>query len=170
MRTDGIVNDREPNEVHNGPRDFEQAVDMIRFIREKFGDFFTIAVAGYPNGHPESGSYVDDLFYLKAKIKAGADFVITQLFFDPQTFIRYESDCRQLGITVPILPGIMPIQSYKSLNQIIRLSQLPVPPEIEATVEKIRTNDEAIRKYGIDLGVRICRGLFDAGVATGMYA
>lgn len=153
----------------SGRRDFEQAIDMIRFVREHYGQYFTIAVSGYPNGHPESRSYVDDLFYLKAKVKAGADFVITQLFFEAETFIRFKRDCRQIGIEVPILPGIMPIQSYESLRHILRLSQLPVPEKIAATVEQMRNNDADIRKYGIKLTVEICTALFEANATTGVH-
>lgn len=161
--------DIDPKDTHIGPRDFEQAIDMIRFVREHYGDHFTIVVSGYPNGHPESLSYVDDLFYLKAKVKAGADFVITQLFFEAETFIRFKHDCRQIGINVPILPGIMPIQSYESLRHILRLSQLPVPQQIAEHVEKMRNNDADIRNYGVRLTVDICRRLFEAKATTGIH-
>ncbi len=66
--------------------------------------------SGYPQGHPDSTSYEDDLGYLKEKVDCGADFIITQLFFQPETFIKFESDCRAVGITCPIIPGIFPIQ------------------------------------------------------------
>lgn len=65
---------------------------------------------GYPQGHPDSSSYEDDLGYLKEKVDCGADFIITQLFFQAETFIKFESDCRAAGITCPIIPGIFPIQ------------------------------------------------------------
>lgn len=67
-------------------------------------------VSGYPMGHPEGHSYEADLEHLKVKVDAGADFIITQLFFDAQTFVKFVKDCRAIGITCPILPGILPIQ------------------------------------------------------------
>lgn len=83
---------------------------MIRWIREEYGDYFTVAASGYPLGHPEAPSYAADIRYLKDKVDAGAQFVITQLFFEPEVFEQFVRDCREAGITVPIIPGIMPIQ------------------------------------------------------------
>lgn len=83
---------------------------MIRWIREEYGDYFTIATSGYPLGHPEAPSYMADISYLKEKVDAGAQFIITQLFFEPEVFEKFVQDCRDAGITVPIIPGIMPIQ------------------------------------------------------------
>ena len=69
-----------------------------------------ILILGYPKGHPDCTSYEEDLLYLKQKVDAGADFVISQLFFEADDFLKFLRDCRELGITVPIIPGIMPIQ------------------------------------------------------------
>ena len=75
-------------------------------------DLFTscIICLGYPNGHPDCETYEEDLQHLKEKVDAGADFIITQLFFDPQTFLDFLNDCRKIGIECPIMPGILPIQ------------------------------------------------------------
>lgn len=73
---------------------------------------------GYPQGHPDSQSYKDDLIYLKEKVDCGADFIITQLFFQPETFLKFESDCRAIGIKCPIIPGIFPIQVEQRLLKI----------------------------------------------------
>lgn len=94
------------------PNGFNYAVDLVRFIKEEYGDFFCIGVAGYPEVHLEATSREDDIRYLKEKVDAGADFVITQLFFDNQIFYDWVRDCRLAGITCELLPGIMPILGY----------------------------------------------------------
>ena len=106
------------------------ATDLVKHIRDEWGSEFTVCVAGYPQGHPDAKSYEDDLLRLKEKVDAGADYIITQLFFKASTFKRFVDDCRAVGIECPILPGVMPIQSHESLRHIVKLSQLEVPPEI----------------------------------------
>ena len=76
---------------------FNYGTDLVNHIKENFADEFTICVAGYPNGHPDAKSYQEDLQHLKEKVHAGADFIITQLFFDASTFIKFVDDCRALG-------------------------------------------------------------------------
>lgn len=97
--------------------DLEYSGDLVRLIRQEFGDYFGICVAGYPRGHPDCSSYEDDLRYLKEKIDAGADFIITQLFFSAGDFLEFVRDCRKIGITCPILPGIFPIQVRHTVTQ-----------------------------------------------------
>ena len=148
---------------------FNYATDLVRFIRDTYGDYFVICVAGYPHGHPDSTNYQEDLLHLKAKVDAGADFIITQLFFRPEKFFQYLTDCRNLGITCPIIPGILPIQSYDSLRHICKLSKLEVPEDIVNTLEKIKDNDEAIRIFGIESAVKLCKDLLDSGLVHGVH-
>ncbi len=148
---------------------FNYATDLVRFIREIYGDYFVICVSGYPHGHPDCKSYQEDLIHLKEKVDAGSDFIITQLFFKAETFIKYVNDCRAIGIMCPILPGILPIQSYDSLRHIIKLSKLEVPQDIITTLEQIKDNDEAIRKYGIDMCVNLCKVLIHENIAHGLH-
>lgn len=84
---------------------FRRAADLVRFIREEHGDYFCIAVAGYPEGHPLSLDPHMDVHYLKEKIDAGADFVLTQFFYDPALFLEFQDSCRAIGISCPIVPG-----------------------------------------------------------------
>jgi len=149
--------------------DFRYASDLVRFIREHFGDYFVICVAGYPQGHPDSPSYEEDLSYLKEKIDCGADFIITQLFFQAETFLKFESDCRACGITCPIIPGILPIQGFASLRNIVRLAKLDVPKDILACIEPIKENDEAIRNFGVHWCLDLCRKLLDSGKVYGLH-
>ncbi|CAF1098843.1 unnamed protein product [Adineta ricciae] len=149
--------------------DFRYGLDLVKFIRQHFEDYFVICVAGYPQGHPDSTSYEEDLGYLKEKVDCGADFVITQLFFQAETFIKFESDCRAIGITCPIIPGIFPIQGYASLRNIVRLAKLDVPKEILACIEPIKDNDEAIRHFGVQTCLDLCRDLLESGKVHGLH-
>lgn len=148
---------------------FNYAMDLVKHIRHEFDDYFDVCVAGYPKGHPEAESYEADLRHLKEKVDAGADFIITQLFFRSETFLQFLKDCRAIGITCPILPGIFPIQGYGSLRQLVKLSKLEVPQEIKDVIEPIKDNDAAIRNYGIDLAVSMCRELLDSGLVHGLH-
>ena len=146
------------------------AADLVRQIREEYGpDKFTICVAGYPQGHPDAQSYEQDLIRLKEKVDAGADFIITQLFFKASTFKRFVDDCRAVGITCPILPGVMPIQSHESLRHIVKLSRLEVPPEISKVIMPLKGKDEAIRNYGVHMAVEMIKDLFNSGYAPGVH-
>jgi methylenetetrahydrofolate reductase (NADPH) len=109
------------------------------------------------------------LRHLKEKCDAGADFIITQLFFNAEVFIKFYNDCRALDIQVPIIPGILTIQSYDSLRHICKLSKLEIPKEIIEEMEKIKGNDEAIRDYGIKNCVKLCQDLFDSGLVHGLH-
>ncbi|XP_064423771.1 methylenetetrahydrofolate reductase isoform X2 [Latimeria chalumnae] len=148
---------------------FNFASDLVKHIRSEFDDYFDICVAGYPTGHPEAASYEEDLKHLKEKVDAGADFVVTQLFFRPETFLKFVKDCRNIGITCPVLPGIFPIQGYHSLRQLAKLSKLQVPQEIVDVIEPIKDNDAAIRNYGIELAVEMCKVLLESGMVPGLH-
>ncbi|XP_043854162.1 methylenetetrahydrofolate reductase isoform X2 [Dromiciops gliroides] len=148
---------------------FSHAVDLVKHIRSEFGDYFDIGVAGYPTGHPEAANFEEDLQYLKEKVSAGADFIITQLFFRVDTFLNFVKACAAIGITCPILPGIFPIQGYHSLRQLVKLSKLEVPQEIKDVIEPIKDNDAAIRNYGIELAVAMCQELLAIGSVPGLH-
>lgn len=143
--------------------------DMVTHIRQEFGNTFTICVAGYPNGHPDCATYEEDIQHLKEKVDAGADFIITQLFFENKTFFKFLKDCRDIGITIPIIPGIMPIQGYASLRHLVKLSRLEVPQWIVDAIEPIKDDDEAIRKYSVKLGIEMARELLESGEVPGLH-
>ncbi len=145
------------------------ASDLVQLITDNFKGDFTVVVAGYPSGHPEAASYEDDLINLKKKVDAGADYIITQLFFKASTFKRFVDDCRAVGIECPIIPGVMPIQSYDSLRHIVKLSKLEIPEEITNVVVPLKGNDDAIRKYGIHQAVEMIGDLFHTGYAPGVH-
>ncbi|GBG83501.1 hypothetical protein CBR_g37215 [Chara braunii] len=153
---------------------FRCALDLVRHIRAKHGDYFGITVAGYPEAHPEkiadpsagatAEAYHEDLLYLKSKVDAGAEVIVTQLFYDVERFLKFYSDCREIGIDVPIVPGIMPISNYNGFKRMTTFCKTAVPAEISAALEDIKDNDEAIRSYGINLATEMCKRILAAGV------
>ncbi|XP_024943205.1 methylenetetrahydrofolate reductase isoform X3 [Cephus cinctus] len=153
--------------LENG--DFLYAIDLVKFIRSKFGSKFSICVAGYPQMHPNSPTKELDLFYLKEKVNAGANFIITQLFFDAKVFIDFVKDCRRFKILVPIIPGIYPIPNFKSLIRMTNMCKLEIPKKVLDILEPIQDNDEAVAKFGIDLVTNMIKEIFDSNVANGFH-
>nr|XP_027095856.1 methylenetetrahydrofolate reductase 2-like [Coffea arabica] len=154
---------------------FACALDLVKHIRAKYGDYFGITVAGYPEAHPDvipaNGiasleAYQSDLAYLKRKVDAGADLIITQLFYDTDSFLKFVNDCRQIGITCPIVPGIMPINNYRGFLRMTGFCKTKIPPEITAALEPIKDNEEAVRNYGIHLGTEMCKRILASGIKT----
>lgn len=143
---------------------FCYAVDLIRFIKKEFGDYFGICAAGYPTGHPDCESLEEDILYLKDKVDAGADFIITQLFFNTETFVDFHQRCRAVGINCPIVPGILPIQGYASLRHLVKLSKLRPPQDIIDKIETMKEDDKAVQQFGIELASRMCKELVEFGV------
>ncbi|CAI5458920.1 unnamed protein product [Closterium sp. Yama58-4] len=154
---------------------FSCALDLVKHIRAKYGDYFGITVAGYPEAHPDAISgpdgatpeeYQKDLEYLKAKMDAGADLIVTQLFYDVDIFLKFVSDCRAMGVSEPIIPGIMPITTYNGFKKMTAFCKTKVPQSILDALEPIKDNEEAVRAYGIHLGTEMCRRILDAGIST----
>jgi len=143
---------------------FQYAEDLIKYVREKYGDYFCICVAGYPGTHVESKSKEEDLFYLKRKIDAGADFIITQLFYDANEFLNFVSDCSKFGINCPILPGILPIQNYTSFKKLANLIKIKIPEELLEKLESVKGDDEKVKQYGIENCVEMCQKIIDNGI------
>ncbi len=137
--------------------DFPRAIDLVRFIRKLHGDYFCIAVAGHPEGHSSSVSPEEELVHLKEKLDAGADLVVTQLFYDTELFLEFVRRCRAAGISCPIIPGIMPIQSYTSFVKMTEFCQISVPDEIWKELELIKGNDEAVKDFGCQIAAKVCR-------------
>ncbi|KAF9096582.1 hypothetical protein BGX29_004351 [Mortierella sp. GBA35] len=145
---------------------FVHAIDLVRYIRQEYGDYFCIGVAGYPEGHMDSTDLTSDqeIGYLKEKIDAGADFVLTQLFYDVDGFLAWEKQCRALGITCPIIPGIMPIQSYNGFRRITNLAKIRVPSTVAAALEPIQSDDQKVKDYGVEFAAKTIERLLSAGV------
>lgn len=143
----------------------QNAIDLVRLIKREHGDYFGVAVAGFPDGHPQSAGNADaDITYLKEKVDAGADFVLTNYFYEPTVFISYLAKCRAAGITCPIIPGMMPIQSYSSFSRMTRYSGARVPDSVWDELNPIRDDDAAVKAYGVRLCSEMCKTLIEAGV------
>ncbi|HEY1371347.1 MAG TPA: methylenetetrahydrofolate reductase [NAD(P)H] [Candidatus Binatia bacterium] len=136
----------------------------IELVQEALAHGFSIAVAGFPEVHPRSKSRDEDLRYLKEKVDAGADVIITQLFFDNDHFYRFADDLRDLGVKVPIVPGMLPILSTTQVRRFTALCGAKIPAHLEERLARVDGDDEAATKLGIDYATEQCRGLLDAGV------
>lgn len=146
-----------------------RAIDLVKLIREVHGDYFCIAVAGHPEGHPASTTREDELRHLKEKIDAGADFILSQLFYDASKFLNFVKECRQHGINVPIIPGIMPIQSYRTFQRMTKYCQIEVPEELWQRLEPVKTNDDAVKEIGCAVAVEMCQRILREGDGGGLH-
>ena len=142
---------------------FEFSWQLVEFLREL--NEFSIGTAGFPEGHIacKEGKHVD-WKHLKTKIDHGADFVITQLFFDNQDFFEFRAFLDQLGVTVPICPGILPIVSGPQLKRFSALCGAKVPKQLDETLTKLGDNEAAVTAFGVDYATRQCEDLINAGV------
>lgn len=127
--------------------DYRYAVELIRELKEEHD--FCIGAACYPEVHPESACQKDDIKYLKEKVEAGVDFLTTQMIFDNNLFFNFLYKIREAGITVPVLPGIMPITNANQVERSIKLSGAFMPQRFKAIVDKFGGNPAAMRQAGI---------------------
>ncbi|OZI08264.1 methylenetetrahydrofolate reductase [NAD(P)H] [Siphonobacter sp. BAB-5385] len=146
----------------------EQVVDMNhgRLLHEETEaqpTNFCIGVAGYPEKHFEAPNHSNDLRYLKKKVDLGAEYIVTQMFFDNQKYFDFVKRCRKEGITVPIIPGLKPISTKKQLTVLPRIFHLDFPEELVHAVEACKS-DKEVREVGIEFGIQQCKELLDFGV------
>lgn len=143
---------------------FEYASDLVKYIKEKHGDEFCIAVAGYPETHLEAESAEADIKHLKTKVDAGADLVITQLFYDTDLYLDYVKRANEAGVSVPIIPGIMPIQNYNGFKRMTSLCKTSVPQAITDAIDPIGEDEMKVKEFGVEHCAEMCQKLMDAGV------
>jgi len=144
------------------PDGFHYAVELVREAKTLGG--FSIAVAGFPEVHPRAESRASDLRFLKEKVDAGAVAVITQLFFDNEDFYRFAEDLRNLGVTVPIVPGILPVLSAPQVRRFTTLCCSKIPPRLESELAKVENDDDAAVEVGIEYATEQCEDLIQYGV------
>ena len=144
------------------PDGFHHAVELVREARAVGA--FSIAVAGFPEVHPRAVSRESDLQFLKEKVDAGAAAVITQLFFDNDDYYRFVDDLRKLGVTVPIVPGVLPILSVSQIRRFTELCCAKIPAKLERELAKVESDDGAAVEIGIDYASHQCEALIKYGV------
>jgi methylenetetrahydrofolate reductase (NADPH) len=142
-------------------RDMNNGI-LLHAETESYPTDFCIGVAGYPEKHLDAVSFDSDFSYLKNKIALGADYIVTQMFFDNTKYFSFVDRCREEGITVPIIPGLKPLATRKQLSVLPRIFHLDIPAELVTEVEKCATDIE-VRQVGVEWGVKQCRELMAYG-------
>ncbi len=146
---------------------FRYASELIAFLKGE-GYPFCIGAACYPEGHPEAGGRDADLRNLKIKVEAGAEFLITQLFFDNADYFVFVKEARRIGIGLPILPGIMPITNYRQIRRFTQMCGATIPGPLAAELEMVKDDLEAVAGVGISHAIDQCRELMARG-APGLH-
>jgi methylenetetrahydrofolate reductase (NADPH) len=166
--------DRPSGMAYDKSRDsFQHAIDLVKFIR-RFNESgahpdrrgFGIGVAGFPEGHPATPNRLMEMDYLKAKVNAGADYIITQLFFDNHDFVDFRERCALSGIHIPIIAGIMPITSIGGLKRMAELAGgARFPAKLLRVLQPCQDDAEMVRHVGIEYALEQCRDLLENDVA-----
>lgn len=138
------------------------ANELVALLKSRHADF-CLGVAGYPEKHPEAPSLDIDLTHLKRKVDAGADFITTQLFFDNTLYYRFVERCRAAGITIPIVPGIMPVLSLKQIQRFTSMCGASLPKALITRLEVAAENTDVLETIGIDWALTQIRGLLANG-------
>ncbi|PCH37893.1 methylenetetrahydrofolate reduct [Wolfiporia cocos MD-104 SS10] len=157
--------------IPTDPR-FTHGADLVSYIKSspEFASSFCVGVAAYPDGHPDRESDDDgELEHLKAKVDAGAEFIVTQLFYDVDGFLQWVKKVRAKGISAPIIPGIMPIQTYASFLRMTKLCGTRMPPNLMSDLVPLRHDDQKVKDYGVALAVQMIRKLVNEGGIRGVH-
>jgi methylenetetrahydrofolate reductase (NADPH) len=147
---------------------FGYASDLVSYIRERHGREVCVGGACYPEGHVECRDLDRDIANLKRKVDAGLDFVVTQLFFDNRVYFDFVARARAAGITVPIVPGIMPIRNLASVERMTKLGGASIPPTLFAELDRCRADDAAVAALGVAHATAQCVELLHGG-APGIH-
>lgn len=150
------------------PGELRYANELVEFIRHETGDHFHIEVAAYPEWHPQAKSARDDLLAFKRKVEAGANSAITQYFFNVDAYEHFVAETQALGITVPIVPGIMPIASFSKLARFSDACGAEIPRWMRKKFEGFGDDSDAIKAFGLDVVTELCERLLKGG-APGLH-
>lgn len=152
---------------HHGG-DFRYAYQLVELIRQETGDHFHISVAAYPETHPESKNFKDEMAHFKQKVDCGADQAITQYFYNSDAYFQFVEHCLALGIDIPITPGIMPFTNYEKILRFSTLCGAEIPTWIRKRCEAYGDDLEAIKQFGFEITQNLCQTLIEGG-APGLH-
>ena len=141
---------------------FSHATDLIAMLRRNYD--FCVGAACYPEKHPEAPTMEDDLAHLKAKVDAGADFLVSQLFFDNDSFLSFERRARGMGILAPVLPGLMPITNFEQIKRFVAMCGATIPPKLRVEMELRKGDPEAVEALGVAFASMQAVALLQGGV------
>lgn len=148
--------------------EFRYASELVGFIRETQGSDWHIEVAAYPEVHPQQRYAAKDLQHFADKMRAGADGAITQFFFNADAYFHFVDEARRLGVTQPIVPGIMPFHNYGRIAQFAQRDGIEIPRWVQMKMEGFMDDAASIRAFGLDVVTRLCERLI-AGGAPGLH-
>jgi len=148
--------------------EFRYANELVEFIRAETGDWFHIEVGAYPEMHPQAKSPQDDVRNFARKIEAGADAAITQYFYNPDAYFNFVDEAQKLGVSVPIVPGIMPITNYTQLMRFSDMCGTEIPRWIRLKLASYGDDADSIRAFGLDVVTQLCEQLLEGG-APGLH-
>ncbi|WP_225721345.1 methylenetetrahydrofolate reductase [NAD(P)H] [Candidatus Vallotiella sp. (ex Adelges kitamiensis)] len=151
-----------------GAGELRYACELVAFVRAEYGDWFHIVVAAYPEYHPQARSPRADLENFAHKVKVGANSAITQYFYNADAYFRFVDDVHQLGVDVPIVPGVMPIMNYTQLMRFSEMCGAEVPRWIARRLESFGDDYNAIQEFGLDVVTAMCERLVMNG-APGLH-
>ncbi|MEY2952294.1 MAG: methylenetetrahydrofolate reductase [Pseudomonadota bacterium] len=149
---------------YGGPGELQYSSDLVRFIREETDDHFHITVACYPEVHPQARSPQDDLRAYAAKVEAGADSAITQMFFNADGYWRFVEEAHAAGVRIPVIPGIMPITNSSGLLRFADNCGSEIPRWIRLRLQALGDDTASIKAFGLDVVSALCEQLLRAGV------
>ncbi len=146
--------------------EFRYASELIEFVRKRHGDHWHVEVAAYPEYHPQQRYAKRDLEFFAAKVKAGANAAITQFFYNPEAYFHFVDEVRKLGVTVPIVPGIMPFVNYANIARISARDGIDIPRWVALKMEGFMDDAASIRAFGLDVVTRLCERLIEGGAPS----
>lgn len=145
------------------PGELRYAADLIEFIRAEHGDHFHIEVGAYPETHPQAEDALRDLKHFKAKVDAGANAAITQYFYNADAYFHFVDAVRELGVNIPIVPGIMPISNFSQLRRFSEQCGAEIPRWIGKRMQAFGDDADSVREFGADIVARLCEQLIAGG-------
>ncbi|OZI69619.1 methylenetetrahydrofolate reductase [NAD(P)H] [Bordetella genomosp. 2] len=157
-----------PSGMGGDAGELRYAADLVAFIRQETGDAFHIEVAAYPEMHPQAASPAADLAHFVAKVDAGADAAITQYFFNADAYFDFVDRAQAKGVSIPIVPGIMPITNHSQLVRFSEMCGAEIPRWIRLRLAEFGDDKASIRAFGVDVMADLCQNLLDNG-APGLH-